>query len=63
MIVAHITYDRIQGSYDKRYFLLPEKRSQGIDRASASKDTSGLCFTDGIAERASSAVPQDLKPQ
>lgn len=51
MIVEHITYDRIQGSYDSDIFTA-EKRSQGIDKAfRVQKHIQDYVFTDGIAEQ------------
>lgn len=51
MIVEHITYDRIQGSYDSDIFTA-EKHSQGIDKAfRVHKHIQDYVFTDGIAEQ------------
>lgn len=51
MIVEHITYDRIQGSYDSDIFTA-EKRSQGIEKAfRVQKHIQDYVFTDGIAEQ------------
>lgn len=51
MIVDHITYDKIEGTYDSSIFTA-EKHSQNIDKAfQATKHIQDYVFTDGTAEK------------